>query len=122
MTDPKPFEEKRKRGDDWHDSRFASIEAQLAAGTQRMDGLQSGQEAMQATQQRMQEELTKNTVITTEIRELLDMAKSGLKVIGGIGNVVAWVVKKSAYLAGIGLALWSAYYTITHNGQLPPKP
>ena len=82
--------------------RLVLIEQRLAQGDQRMNG--------------MQEELTKNTQITTEVREILEVAKSGLNVLGGIGKVLGIGGK----LAAAGVAIWGAIYALMHHGQLPP--
>lgn len=86
-----------------HDARLDAIENQLREGAQRMDGMQA--------------ELTKNTEVTTEVRDLLAAYKSGMRVLAGLGKVAVWVGK----LAAAGAAISAFWYAITHGGQPPSK-
>lgn len=81
--------------------RIAAIEAQLVDGSKRMD--------------RMQEELTSNTEVTREIRDILAMGRTGLKVLGGLGTFAKWL----GGIAGACAAIWSFFYMLTHGG--PPN-
>ena len=58
-------------GADTTPARLAAIETSLAQGRQRMD--------------RMQTELTVNTEITAEVRDLLNSFKGGFRVLGWLG-------------------------------------
>lgn len=51
--------------------------------------------------------LAANSVTTSEVRDILQVAKTGLKVIGGIGTFVKWVGGVAAAVA----ALWGLYVT-----------
>lgn len=51
--------------------------------------------------------LAANSGTTEEVRDILQVAKAGLKVIGGIGTFVKWVGGIAAGLA----ALWGLYVT-----------
>ena len=86
-----------------HDARLDAIENQLREGAQRMDGMQT--------------ELTRNTEVTTEVRDLLAAYKSGMRVLAGLGKVAVWVGK----LAAAGAAISAFWYAITHGGQPPGK-
>lgn len=87
------------------DQRLQAIEQRLANGDRRMT--------------LMQGELTQNTLVTTEVRELLEAARTGLKVLGWFGLGVKWCGGIAAALLsiwGFGYAVW---YAMTHGGQLP---
>lgn len=83
------------------DKRLIEIEDRLDKGSKRMQDLRN--------------ELAANTVITNEVRELLEVGKNGLKVLGWIGVGAKWV----GAIAGALVAVWSLIYAATHNGQLP---
>ena len=72
---------------------------------QRGDGRMGGLEA----------ELSKNSTTTTEVREILDTARAGLKVLGGIGTMVRWM----GYLAAAGAALYTGWHMLTNGGKPP---
>ena len=80
--------------------RIAAIERQLQDGKERMDA--------------MQIELSANTTITREIREILDVGRSGLKVLGGLAAVARWV---GALAVAIG-SVWGLIYGARHG--VPP--
>lgn len=66
----------------------------------------------------MQRELSTNTEVTTEVRELLAAAKSGLKVIGAIGTVGMWVLKAVGALGAAAAAVYTIWHLIK-NGKPP---
>lgn len=78
-----------------------AIKKQLDDGASRMSGI----ERDLATVTEMTQE---NTTITKEIKELLDAAKLGFKVLGGLGAALKWA-------AGIAAAL-AALYALLHGG------
>lgn len=61
----------------------------------------------------LETELAANSVTTGEVRDILQVAKTGLKVIGGIGTFVKWIGGIAAGLA----ALWGLY--VTARGGIP---
>lgn len=63
----------------------------------------------------MQRELSANTEVTTEVRELLAAAKGGLRVLGSIGTVAKWL----GGLGAAGVSLYTLYYMLTHGGKTP---
>jgi hypothetical protein len=83
------------------EDRLASIEERLERGSDRMDS--------------MQDELSANTAVTTEVRDLLTAGKGGLKVLGWFGVFAKWLGGIATAIA----ALWALYYAATHGGQLP---
>lgn len=91
--------------------RIAPINDRLDRGAQKMDELASSIGQIQV-------ELTANTATTHEVRELLDVGKSGLKVLGWLGSGAKW----TGGLAAAGLAIYSFFYAVIHGGQMPPKP
>lgn len=60
-------------------------------------------------------QLADNNTLTAEIKEILDTAKAGFKVIGGLGVALQWAGKIAAAL----VALWGFFFAVTHAG--PPK-
>lgn len=84
----------------------------LAGCIERIDQrLDNGSDRMDL----MQEELTRNTEVTTEVRDLLQMAKAGLRVLGGIGQAARWF----GGLAAAAAAIWALWQAIRHG--TPPK-
>lgn len=63
----------------------------------------------------MQGELTRNTEVTTEVRDVLNMAKAGLRVLGGIGTAARWL----GGIAAAAAAIWALWQAIRHG--TPPK-
>lgn len=63
----------------------------------------------------MESELNVNSAVTTEVRDILNVAKVGLRVLGGVGTLVRWV----GYLSAAGAAIYSAWYMATHGGRPP---
>lgn len=81
--------------------RMAAVEACLGEGTRRMDS--------------MQKELSDNTAITTEVREILGTAKGAFRFFSAVGTVIKW-------LGGIATAVGTIYaliYMATHGGRMP---
>lgn len=88
--------------------RLAPINERLDRGAEKMDAMSSSIGEIRA-------ELASNTITTNEVRELLDVGRNGLKVLGWIGIGAKWAGGVSTAI----LALWTAFYAATHNGQLP---
>lgn len=61
----------------------------------------------------LEAELAANSETTAEVRDILQVAKAGLKVIGGIGTFVKWV----GGLATALMAAWGLY--VTARGGMP---
>ncbi len=61
--------------------------------------------------------LAENTEITEQIRDFLAAFRGGFRVLGWLGSGAKWV----GGLAGAAVAIYSAVYAITHNGNLPGK-
>lgn len=85
------------------DQRLAAIEARLARGGERMDDIER--------------QLTENTRVTVEVRDILGAIKGGLKFLGWMGVVVKWIGAFTATAASI----WGLVYMATHGGK-PPTP
>lgn len=80
---------------------LSAIHDRLNAGERRMKGIE--------------EQIEENTSLTRDIRDLLSAARLGFKVLGGIGIAVKWI----GVIAAAGVAIWSAFYAITHGGATP---
>jgi hypothetical protein len=81
--------------------RFEAIEDRLDRGSDRMKAIEL--------------ELRDNTATTKEVRELLELGRSGLKALGWFGKAVKWI----GGLFAAGGAIWSAIYMATHGGKPP---
>ena len=82
------------------------------------DRLNAGELRMKRIEEQVFEntELTReNTALTQDIKDLLDAARMGFKVLGGVGVAVKWI----GMIAAAGVAIWSAFYAITHGGATP---
>jgi len=82
-------------------AHLQAIHARLDKGSDRMD--------------RMQTELNANTEITREVRDLMNAARVGFKVLGGLGTAAKWI----AAIASAAAAVWGLIYAATHGGQMP---
>lgn len=89
-------------------STLDEIRLRLDVGAARM-------QTMEQNQIDMKSELAANTVITEEIRDFLDAARMGFKVIGALGAVAKWL----GILATAALAVYTAFYALTHHGATP---
>lgn len=81
--------------------------------------LNAGEVRMRRIEEQVEENTTltrENTELTKDIKELLYAARLGFKVIGGLGALAKWL----GMVAAAGVAMWSAWYAITHGG-VPPK-
>lgn len=90
--------------DDTVPGQLEEIRERLKAGDDRMAGLEE-QVAENTALTR------ENTAITRDIKDLLDAARMGFKVLGGLGVFIKWA---GGIAAGLG-ALWAIF----HQG---PKP
>lgn len=62
----------------------------------------------------IREELGKNTVVTTEVRDYLEAFKGGFKVLGWMGTGLKWISGTALAIAGI----YGAWKTITGGAPL----
>lgn len=92
------------------DAAIADLQREMQAMHTRLD---SGARRMNA----MQTELTANTQVTKEVRDILDAVRSGLRVLGGLGTLALWAGKVASAIAGVA-ALW---HLITTGGKPPGK-
>lgn len=81
----------------------------LSQGTKAC--LQRGDERMAA----IEAELLANSAVTAEIRDILNVARVGLRVLGAIGTAVRW----AGYIATALGAIYVAVYMATHGGKTP---
>lgn len=84
-------------------ARLADIDQRLQRGDTRMASIEA--------------DLASNTAITREIRDLMDAARLGLRMLGGLGQVAKWC----GVLATAAVALYTAGYMLLHGGQPPSK-
>ena len=83
------------------DERFALVDDRLSLGDQRMSSIEMN--------------LAKNTELTSDIHEILDVTRSGFKVLGWLGDVAKWVTK----IAAAAGTIWGLHNIIKHGGGLP---
>ena len=106
-----------------HRMRVSSVGAE-AAGLQYLAGclervdarLDRGSERMDL----MQAELSKNTQVTTEVRELLELGRAGFKVLGFLGRATIFLGKATVAIGAIGGGLLALAHFLK-TGELP-KP
>lgn len=84
-------------------ARLADINQRLARGDTRMASIEA--------------DLASNTAITREIRDLMDAARLGLRMLGGMGQVAKWL----GMVAAAAVSIYTAAYMLTHGGQPPTK-
>lgn len=121
-TPPRRYEGPERRAVHVHTIRTLGVDDKaldyLALCIDRIDErLDKGSERMDE----MQRELKENTTVTKEVKELLEMGRTGFKVLGWLGKAFVWTARALTVIAGAALAIYSAWYAITHGGQLPPK-
>lgn len=81
--------------------RLAAIERRLDRGSERMGAIES--------------DVAENTAITREIRELLELCRSGLRILGYLGAVARWAMP----IVGLCGVAYGWYQAIRH-GSAPP--
>lgn len=86
-----------------HEDRLAAIEASLRDGSVRMDSMQA--------------ELSANTAITVQVRDLLQALRGGLRVLGWLGVAAKW----TGGIAAAATAVWALIHAALHSGR-PPHP
>jgi hypothetical protein len=84
-------------------ARLADIDQRLARGDARMANIEA--------------DLSGNTAITREIRDLMTAARLGLRMLGGMGQVAKWL----GMVATAAVAIYTAVHMLTHGGQPPTK-
>jgi hypothetical protein len=84
-------------------ARLTDIDQRLARGDARMAAIEAA--------------LASNTDLTREIRDLMDAARLGLRMLGGMGQVAKWL----GMVAAAAVSIYTAVYMIKHGGQPPTK-
>lgn len=62
--------------------------------------------------QRMEGELKQTLAVTTEVRDVLDAVKAGLRVLAWLGHAVRW----AGYLSAAAAAIYGLYMLVRHGG------
>lgn len=62
----------------------------------------------------LQADMKANTEITTEVRDLLQLGKNGLRILGWLGTVAGWAMK-------VGVPLAAAVHFFRDSGSGAPK-
>lgn len=98
-------------------SALADVHKRLENGDQRFESIEKVQRDQAEQLLKQGEALNENTAITKEVRDILDTAKTGFKVLGGLGAFGKWVM----YVAGGVTAVWGLITAILHGVPPPPK-
>lgn len=105
-----------------NETRLRILEAGHRALTEQQAELvvlgQGTQACLQRGESRMsniEAELLASGAVIAEIRDILAVAKLGLRVIGGFGVAVRWV----GYIAAACAAVYAFGYMILHGGKAP---
>lgn len=69
--------------------------------------LNAGEKRMQNIERALED----NTAITRDIKDILDAARVGFKVLGGLGAVFKW----AGIVAGALVAIWSFILAVSHG-------
>lgn len=111
MTDPLTPDQ-RRAVDEMLQAALGPLNDRLDRGAEKMSGLSDEVNALRG-------ELKANTETTVEVRDLLDVGRGGLRVLGWIGHAARWV----AAIAGGLLALFALVHALkTGQPVSPPKP
>jgi hypothetical protein len=84
---------------------------------QRLD---DGGKRMDSIEKSMESRFNKQDEALSELLELFQLGKNGLKVLGWLGGGLVWAAKAVAALGAAGGAIYVLWYQFTHGGQLPP--
>ena len=91
------------------------IESRLNRGDDRMKRIEADLSWLTDHVADMQAELRRNTTATVEVRDLLDAAKGAFRALNGLGIAFGWLGR----VAAAGVAIWGAFYALTHGGRPP---
>jgi len=80
---------------------WAEIELRLNCAEKRMES--------------MERKIDTNTTIISEVRELMEVGRLGLRVLGWMGVLVKWL----GTIAAAAMAIYAAIAAITHGGDVP---
>jgi chromosome segregation ATPase len=86
--------------------------AEVAVAMHSVDKcLRKGEERMGS----MEAELSANSAVTIEVRNILSAAKGAFTVLGWMGSLAKW----TAAVGGAIVSIYVAAYMVTHNGKAP---
>ena len=81
--------------------------------------LSKSQSELHVGQQAIIEAVKHNTIITEDVAEIVNMAKSFFRFWGWIGRKGSMIAKPIGIIAATGTAVWIVVYQLLHNGNLP---
>lgn len=109
-----------------HETLAQQMGEAVATIKQISDSTREKLEQAEQRMQRVETDLAGNTDTTNrvahdtrEVLEHLATAKSGLKLLGYVGVVVKWASLVATGLVALYVAMHTALYIITHNGEPP---
>ena len=76
------------------------------------DRLDAGSRRMQAIERQLQE----NTDLTRDVLQVMEIARSGLRVLGALGTAAGWLSRFTA----AGLAIWAFVQAVKSGGPHTP--
>lgn len=88
--------------------RLGAMEGRLASGDGRFASIETKLDSHAAA-------IAENTEVTKDVRDILATARTGFKVLGGLGKLGQW----AAWIAGGIGAVWGLIQAITHNSNPP---
>lgn len=87
----------------------------LKTNRDRIDGVHERLDNSSRRMELFEAEMRSNTAATLEVRDILQAARVGLKVLGGIGVAAKWL----GTIAAAAFAIWTFVYALMHNGASP---
>jgi peptidoglycan hydrolase CwlO-like protein len=94
---------------DLDEADVRSIAERLDAGSKRM-------KAIEAQLAEQSQKIAENTSLTRDIRDLMEMARAGFRVLGVMGTAARWI----GVIAAAGVSVWTLIQTIK-SGHPPSK-
>ena len=93
-----------------------ALHKRLDKGSDRMKRIEGDLSHVKDDVSAVKAEVSENTTLTREIRDVMTAARVGFKVLGGLGSAAKWAGK----LAVAGAAIYTLGYMVFHGGMPPP--
>jgi len=81
--------------------------------------LSKSQSELHVGQQAIIAAIKQNTVITEDVAEIVNLAKSFFRFWGWVGRKGSMIAKPIGIIAAAATAVWVVVYQLLHNGNLP---
>ena len=86
---------------------------------EKVSVLARSQSELHQGQQQIMEAVRQNTVLTEDVAEIVNLAKSFFRFWGWVGRKGALVARPVGIIAAACTAVWVVIYQLLHNGNLP---